>query len=126
MSNLILDYLEFCQPKLMTFNYYKRQLGTAPFKLEVVFQRFQQAGVKVKVTKSFFGKTNLEYLGIWITCDGIQLLSKIVQAILQSAKPMVKKKSRHFISWEQSLLRVSVPLHFIHASTTPHKRKQLG
>ena len=34
------------------------------------------AGLKVNIDKYFFGQTKLEYLGYWITCEGIQPLPK--------------------------------------------------
>jgi len=36
-------------------------------KVELVLQRQQKAGLKVNVTKSFFARSQLEYLGYWIT-----------------------------------------------------------
>ena len=39
--------------------------------LDVVFNRLQEAGLKVNANKSFFGRSELEYLGFWITRKGI-------------------------------------------------------
>ena len=36
-------------------------------KLDKVFQRLQDAGLKVNANKSFFGQFELKYLGYWIT-----------------------------------------------------------
>ena len=44
--------------------------------LDIVFQRLQQAGLKVNARKSFFGKEELKYLGYWITRAGIQPIAK--------------------------------------------------
>jgi hypothetical protein len=41
-----------------------------------VFQRLENAGLKVNTTESFFGKSELEYLGIWITHEDIKPLPK--------------------------------------------------
>ena len=35
--------------------------------LEEVFKRLKDAGLKVKAKKSFFGQSELEYLGYWVT-----------------------------------------------------------
>jgi hypothetical protein len=40
-------------------------------KLEEVFRRLQDAGLKVNATKSFFGRLEEEYLGYWVTRDGM-------------------------------------------------------
>ncbi len=56
-------------------------------KLEQVLSRLQQAGFKVNATKSFFGKEALEYLGHWITQEGIKPLSKKVEGIKNVAVP---------------------------------------
>ena len=42
--------------------------------LEAILKRLQEAGLKVNAKKSFFGRTALEYLGYWITQDGVELL----------------------------------------------------
>ena len=66
-------------------------------KLDSVFQRLKDAGLKVNARKSFFGKPELEYLGYWITRDGIQPVTKKVEAIRKLAPPKTKKELRHFI-----------------------------
>ncbi len=50
-------------------------------KLERVLARLQEAGLKINANKSFFARTELEYLGYWITREGIQPLPKKVEAI---------------------------------------------
>ena len=40
-------------------------------KLEEIFKRLKQAGLKVNAKKSFFAQEELEYLGYWITRKGI-------------------------------------------------------
>ena len=32
--------------------------------------------LKCNIEKSFFGKTEMEYLGFWVTRDGIKLINK--------------------------------------------------
>ena len=66
-------------------------------KLREVFVRLRQAGLKINANKSFFGRDSLEYLGYWITRDGIQPVPKKVQAILNIAEPKTKKELRRFI-----------------------------
>jgi hypothetical protein len=66
--------------------------------LDLVLQRIRDAGLKVNARKSFFGRSELEYLGYWITRDGIQPVAKKVEAIQHIAPPKTRKELRHFIS----------------------------
>ena len=66
-------------------------------KLEEVLNRLRTAGLKVNAKKSFFAQGQLEYLGYWITRDGIKPLQKKVDAILRIAAPTNKKQLRGFI-----------------------------
>ena len=66
-------------------------------KLERVLVRIQQAGLKVNAKKSFFARGELEYLGYWITRDGIKPVPEKVQAILKIDTPKNRKELRSFI-----------------------------
>ena len=66
-------------------------------KLERILVRLRQAGLKVNANKSFFAKAELEYLGYWITRDGIKPLPDKVKAILAIDAPRTRKELRSFI-----------------------------
>ena len=66
-------------------------------KLEEVFKRLQEAGVKVNAVKSAFMQTELEYLGYWITRQGVQPMPNKVKAIHNIAPPKTRKQLRSFI-----------------------------
>jgi hypothetical protein len=66
-------------------------------KLEHTLQRLSEAGLKVNAPKSYFARAELEYLGYWITRDGIKPIPKKIQAIQQIAAPKNKKELRSFI-----------------------------
>ena len=66
-------------------------------KLEIVLQWLHEAGLKVNACKSFFLKTKLEYLGYWISQEGIQPIPKKVDAIHKIATPSTRKELRWFI-----------------------------
>ncbi|MHA7865811.1 reverse transcriptase family protein, partial [Flagellimonas marinaquae] len=66
-------------------------------KLEVVLQRLQQTGLKINARKSFFVREGLEYLGYWISREGIQPLPKKVDAIMRLSRPKTRKELRSFI-----------------------------
>ena len=66
-------------------------------KLERVFARLQQAGLKVNARKSFFAREQLEYLGYWITREGIQPVKDKVASIMNIAEPKTRKQLRSFL-----------------------------
>jgi hypothetical protein len=66
-------------------------------KLEQVLTRLQQAGLKINAVKSFFARTELEYLGYNISREGLRPSQKKVEAILQIAPPKTRKQLRRFI-----------------------------
>jgi len=47
-------------------------LDRSPPEIGAGFKRLKSAGIKINAKKSFFGKRELEYLGYWITREGIQ------------------------------------------------------
>ena len=66
-------------------------------KLGSVLYRLGQAGLKVNAKKSFFARGELEYLGYWITRDGIQPVKDKVQSIMNLNEPKTRKELRSFI-----------------------------
>ena len=66
-------------------------------KLDIVFRRLQEAGLKVNADKSFFGLGELEYLGYIITRDSIKPQPKKVQGILNISPPKTVKQLRSFL-----------------------------
>jgi hypothetical protein len=66
-------------------------------KLDIVLSRLEKAGFRANVRKCFFAKGELEYLGYWLTRDGIQPQPKKVEAILRLQSPKTKRQLRHFL-----------------------------
>ena len=66
-------------------------------KLEVVLKRLLKAGLKINIKKSFFGRPELEYLGYWISREGIRPIAKKVDAIQKIATPTTTRQVRRFI-----------------------------
>ena len=97
MSTLMQD-LEFVRAYIddllvITKGSYEEHLS----RLSEVLTRLQDAGLKVNAKKSFFAKEELEYLGYWITREGIQPVTSKVNAIANIAEPKTKKQLRSFI-----------------------------
>ena len=66
-------------------------------KVSIVLHQLKSAGLKVNAKKSFFAREQLEYLGFWITCNGIQPSLAKVTAIQQIDKPTNKRELCRFI-----------------------------
>jgi hypothetical protein len=66
-------------------------------KLETVLQRVATADLKVNAEKSFFGRHEIEYLGFWITREGVEPMPNKVEAMLNIKTPTNRKELRSFI-----------------------------
>jgi putative transposase len=66
-------------------------------RLELVFSQLSEAGLKVNVNKSHFAVSEIEYLGYWITRNGIQPVPKKVEAIQCIAPLTTRKQLQSFI-----------------------------
>jgi RNase H-like domain found in reverse transcriptase/Reverse transcriptase (RNA-dependent DNA polymerase) len=66
-------------------------------KLEMVLARHSTAGMRVNASKSKFFAEQIEYLGYWITREGIQSVYNKVEAILKIKAPKTRKELRQFI-----------------------------
>jgi hypothetical protein len=65
--------------------------------LEQVLTKLLSAGLKVNASKSKIARTELEYLGYYITRGGIKPLNKKVEAINNLATPKTRRELRKFI-----------------------------
>ena len=97
-------------------------------KLERILARLTQAGLKVNAKKSFFARGELEYLGYWITRDGIQPMKEKVQSIMNLDEPKTRKELRSFMGlvnyYRDMWLRrshVLAPLAKLTSKTEPFK-----
>ena len=59
-------------------------------KLELCLDQVEKAGLKINPDKYFFGRTEIEYLGYWVTKKGIQPQMKKVDSILEMTEPKNK------------------------------------
>ncbi|GFW26356.1 transposon Tf2-6 polyprotein [Trichonephila clavipes] len=63
----------------------------------MVFERFQQYGLRINVSKSVMGAAQVEYLGFLITAEGSRPLPEKVQAILSYKLPETIHDLRTFL-----------------------------
>lgn len=66
-------------------------------KLELALRRISDAGLRINAEKSYFGRGAIEYLGYWVTRDGIQPLPAKVEAMLNMEEPKTRRQLRAFI-----------------------------
>ena len=66
-------------------------------KLELLLTNIKANGIECSIEKSFFGQTEMEYLGFGVTQTGIRSVNKKVEAILNMTPPINQKKVRSFI-----------------------------
>ena len=59
---------------------------------EKVLLQLSEVGLNINANKLHFAKVEIEYLGYWITQDGIQPLPKKVEALQNIAPPKSKKQ----------------------------------
>ena len=65
--------------------------------LEQVLERLKGANFKVNAKNSNFFATEIEYLGFWLTREGIRPIEKKIKAILDLAVPDTLKLLKHFL-----------------------------
>ena len=97
MSKLVQD-MEYVKTYLddlliLTNNHFQDHLT----KLEMVLARLSTSGMRVNASKSKFFTEQIEYLGYWITRQGIQPVHNKVEAILNIKAPKTRKELRQFI-----------------------------
>jgi hypothetical protein len=63
----------------------------------MVLARLSTAGMRVNISKSKFFAEQIEYLGYWITRQGIQPMRNKVEATLNIKAPKTRKEVRQFI-----------------------------
>ena len=59
--------------------------------------RLKEANLKVNAKKSKFFATEIEYLGFWLTREGIRPVENKIKAILDLAVPETLKLLKHFL-----------------------------
>ena len=66
-------------------------------KMNTVLTRLEKSGFRANLRKCFFAKSELEYLGFWITRHGIQPQPKKVEAICRLLPPKNQRQLRRFL-----------------------------
>ena len=67
-------------------------------KLKLTINKLEGEGLKCNIKNEFFGHTKNEYLGSWVTRDGVKTTNKNIGAINNMKLHTSRKKVRQFIS----------------------------
>ena len=57
----------------------------------------KEVGINANIEKSLFGQTEIEYLGFWVTHNGIKPINKDIESITNMNPPNSRKEARKFI-----------------------------
>ena len=60
--------------------------------MELKLQNLKDKGLKCNIEKSFIGKTEMEYLGFWVTWTGIKPINKKVESMVNMMSPKNTKE----------------------------------
>lgn len=66
--------------------------------LQIVFERFREHGLRINVSKCEFGKSEINFLGFTINCNGIRPLNEKIEAVQKIELPQMAKDLRTFIA----------------------------
>ena len=66
-------------------------------KLELRLNKLKDKGLKCNIERSFFGKTEMEYLGFWVTRNGVKTTNINLEAITNMKPPTSQKEVCNFI-----------------------------
>ena len=66
-------------------------------KLEVILKNLKDNGLKCHIKKLFFGQIEIGYLDLLVTQNGIQLVKKKLEAIINMMPPKNVKQVRAFV-----------------------------
>ena len=56
-------------------------------KLELTLNKVKEKLLKCNIENSFFGQTEIEYLGFWVTRDGVKPINRKIEAKTNMAPP---------------------------------------
>ena len=66
-------------------------------KLKLTLNKLKGKILKCNIEKSFFGKTEMEYLSFWLTHDGVKPINRNIESITNMEPSTSRKEVRKFI-----------------------------
>ena len=65
--------------------------------MELLINKTKEKGLKCNIEKYFFGHTEMEYLGFWVTRNCVQPINRKVEGMKNMDPPTPRKGVRQFI-----------------------------
>ena len=59
--------------------------------LELLLNKMKEKGPKFNIKKTFFEQTEMEYLGFWVTRDGVKPINRKIKVITNMKPPASRK-----------------------------------
>ena len=119
LNNFTFTYLDDALVLLETYSDHLHHLN-------IVFKRFQKAGLKIKLSKCQFFKTHLHYLGHRISANGLRPLPEKLRAIRNLAPTRNVDEAHHILellgyyrSFIPALANVTLPITSLLKKKTP-------
>ena len=56
-----------------------------------MFSNLKEEGIQCNIENSFFGQTEMEYLGLWVTCNGVKPINIKIEAIINMVPHNARK-----------------------------------
>ena len=66
-------------------------------KLELTLNKLNEKGLQCNIEKFFFTKTEMEYLGLWVTRNGVKPINRKIEAITNMKPPTSQREAWKFI-----------------------------
>ena len=66
--------------------------------MQLPLNQTKESGIKYNIDKYLFGQTKTEYLGLWITHNGLEIINKKIEPINNMIPPNLRKGVRKFIA----------------------------
>ena len=67
-------------------------------RLKLIFERFRKHNLYIKASKSFFGYSEVEFVGKVVSEKGLQISRTKIQSILDFPLPTVSKQLKSFLA----------------------------
>ena len=106
LINKVLTGLDFAMGYLDDIIIFSRSEEEHLIHLEKVFQRLQEAGLKLKLQKCSFFKKHIQYLGHLLSDEGIQLLPEKLESIKNMPRPKNQKEGKTVLRTSRLLQKV--------------------
>ena len=92
-----LDFVFVCMDDVLIIQRVGESESDHLAKVEIVLNRLQTKGFRANLRKSFFMKSEVDYLGFLLTKDGIRPQPKKVEAMLRMKPPTNQKQLKMFL-----------------------------